>query len=166
MKLSDRILSVLRTAKDFTVEQLEQMSARHEQQQAAIRQQQFFAFNNQLAVQMQGELFEVFQNTPYRFLKSVTLPSDIMFVRWRVQQGQTIFTFQVNVDPMPTGVVLKQCMSDIKNVIYQHQQNLIMALGFEEAQLLYPCIVNGLYIANIRQIGCMVQFDVITNVRF
>ena len=163
MKLYQYILNAFKSVADFIIKELEEMSARHEQQQQAIRYQQFCTFNNQVAEQLRKELFELFTTAPYQFLNRITIQSEIMFLKWQVYKGQTVFTFQMNADPMPALAVLKQCLHDMEMIISQYQQNLVMTMGYVDAELLYPCIINGLRIMNIRRVGCMVQFDITVN---
>lgn len=159
-----KIVELLFAIKQYIANYLKYIEQMHQQEQLAFHQQKLAESINIIAGQLHKEIFDLFKRTPLGFLRSVNIPEDIIFDSWCINQRQVIYSYQVYVNNMPNEVVLQQCKNHLTKTAYRFQQQLIATMGYQEAQMAYPCIVAGLYFLNIRQIGCMIQFDIITHI--
>lgn len=132
--------------------------------QEAVRQQQIYNHICQIASFLQYELYDLFQNSPYRFLHMVELPEHIRFMGYRAHNGQIIYTYQIFSDPAPNPPILHQLKQQFPNDISQFQQMVVFHMGYQDAVTVYPNIMAGIHMINIKQVGCMVQFDIVTNI--
>ncbi|MBQ8804499.1 MAG: hypothetical protein IJZ53_12775 [Tyzzerella sp.] len=131
------------------------------QEKALARQYQVEQNTFLIAQQIQSEMYDVFRRFPHSFLL-VNFPEEFRYVGCRILDGGFLYSFEILTLNPPNTVVLLQYKETLASHIAQFQQQSILHLGYDVAWNLYPCIMAGLYIMNIKLVGSQIHFDVAT----
>lgn len=133
-----------------------------EQEKALTRQYQVQQNTFLIAQQIQSEMYDVFQRFPHSFLL-VNFPEEFRYVGCRNLNGGYIYSFQILTLNPPNTVVLLQYKEALASHIAQFQQQMILQLGYDVACNVYPCIMSGLYVLNIKLVSSQIHFDIATH---
>lgn len=134
-----------------------------QQKQAQIQtftQQQYC---NSVLFDIQSELFCVMQGGHYPFISTIYQPKDIRIQSAQMVGQNLVFCYTLPVNTIPARTILDRLKSNINTDIYQYQQQIIYENGFDNAVLVHPYIMSGLYIVDIQPMATDILIKVATH---
>ncbi len=133
-----------------------------EQEKAFITEQEIQKSICMIAQQIQSEMYDVFRQFPHSCLP-INFPAEFRYIGCQNLNGGYIYSFEILTLNPPNTVVLLQYKETLSSHIAQFQQQSILQLGYDVACNLYPCIMAGLYVLNIKLVGSQIHFDIATH---
>lgn len=135
---------------------------KNQEKQAQIKtfaQQQYF---NAVLFDIQSELFCVMQGGHYPFIPMIYQPKDIRIHSCQTVGQNMVFCYTLPVNTIPARTVLDRLKSNINADIYQYQQTIIYENGFDNAALIHPYIIYGMYVIDIQPLATDILIKIAT----
>lgn len=168
-KLSQQLMQELKDALHNLNQNLQLNNEKKEDalKQAQLQQQQATtnALCNQELADIQNELFQTFSGNHYPYTAPITTPSDIIPLGYKLSPNGVLYGYNVLSTTMQNipHCVLQQIKPKMNTDIYRAQQQLLAQYPFNYAAALYPYIINGLYIMDVKQDGMYLTLTVAHN---
>lgn len=134
-----------------------------QQKQAQIKAQNNQQYFNAVLFDIQAELFCVMQGGHYPFIPTIYQPKDIRIQSAQMVGQNLVFCYTLPVNTIPARTVLDRLKSNINTDIYQFQQQILYENGFENAALIHPYIVFGLYVIDIQPMATDILIKIATH---
>lgn len=133
-----------------------------QQKQAQIKTFAKQQYCNAVLFDIQYELFCVMQGGHYPFIPMIYQPKDIRIHSCQMVGQNTVFCYTLPVNTIPARTILDRLKSNINTDIYQFQQTIIYENGFENAALIHPYIIYGMYVIDIQPMATDILIKVAT----
>ena len=131
-----------------------------------LQQQQVFERNIfNFMTEIQTELFQVLHQNHYSCF-AVEYPNNIRICNWRQNQNQLIYTFSINRnnrDTVMSDSGLRNVQKRINDDIQIYKNNLLHQ--YPNPSVIFPILVSGMFVVNIRLVSEMLLLDVVTQLR-
>lgn len=134
-----------------------------QQKQAQIKAQNNQQYFNAVLFDIQSELFCVMQGGHYPFIPMIYQPKDIRIQSAQMVGQNLVFCYTLPVNTIPARTILDRLKSNINTDIYQYQQQILYENGFENAALIHPYIVFGLYVIDIQPMATDILIKIATH---
>lgn len=134
-----------------------------QQKQAQIKAQNNQQYFNAVLFDIQSELFCVMQGGHYPFIPMIYQPKDIRIHSYQTVGQNTVFCYTLPVNTIPARTILDRLKSNINTDIYQFQQQILYANGFDTAALIHPYIVFGLYVIDVQPMATDILIKIATH---
>lgn len=128
-----------------------------------IQKQEMYNRAMLLHQQIQHELFVAFHGNHYTNLHPIATPNHIRLHQWFVRNNTLVFQYRISAQSVPAQTILDLMRQNMNTDIYQCQQNLLNVHPLDVVETLYPCILWGLYVIDIRATGNDICISVVTN---
>lgn len=117
---------------------------------------------NAVLFDIQSELFCVMQGGHYPFIPMIYQPKDIRIHSYQTVGQNTVFCYTLPVNTIPARTILDRLKSNINTDIYQYQQTIIYENGLENAALIHPYIICGMYVIDIQPMATDILIKIAT----
>lgn len=134
-----------------------------QQKQAQIKAQNNQQYFNAVLFDIQAELFCVMQGGHYSFIPTIYQPKDIRIHSCQTVGQYVVFCYTLPVNTIPARTVLDRLKSNINTDIYQFQQQILYENGFENAALIHPYIIYGMYVIDIQPMATDILIKIATH---
>lgn len=133
-----------------------------QQKQAQIKAQNNQQYFNAVLFDIQSELSCVMQGGHYPFIPTIYQPKDIRIHSCQTVGQNMVFCYTLPVNTIPARTVLDRLKSNINTDIYQYQQTIIYENGFDNAALIHPYIIYGMYVMDIQPMATDILIKIAT----
>lgn len=134
-----------------------------QQKQAQIKTQNNQQYFNAVLFDIQSELSCVMQGGHYPFIPTIYQPKDIRIHSCQTVGQNMVFCYTLPVNTIPARTVLDRLKSNINTDIYQYQQQIIYENGFDNAALIHPYIIYGMYVIDIQLMATDILIKIATH---
>ena len=163
--LFSKLTEIIRNISNYFKQKYKNQQFQLQAQQAQQNYQQMNANLYSLHCQIQYELFSViYGKTSYPYLTTVNYQNDIILgTRRQTNQGKLFqFSLLSNCQGVPPlGYVLQQLRAKINFDIDCFRQKLNVMMTPQNSMMLYPCIMAGMQVVDIRANGIMIEIIVL-----
>lgn len=118
---------------------------------------------NQHFMDIPNELFYVMGYRHYPYLQTLTAPTDFVPATFNPTPQGTLYYYNLVSTQAPARIQLQQLKEKINHDIYMAQQQLLLQMPYQNACVLYPHIMQGLYIMDIVSNGMFLHFKIASN---